>query len=468
MRHGAWITSALALLAATSAWAQPAGEDPPPADPTPTPDEPALTPDQIVTGVVAPGTEEGDRGRDVGNVLLWLPRNIIDYTFRGTAAAARFVADEQLVPRYRQWVGAPLDGNFFVFPTLFVDTGSTFSVGARMITDSSLVTTSQRFAFGGPRDIVTESRVLFKGGAELPFAVSLESFYEIESAKGYHGVGIRPTTDPRNQYAVGNPNVEATYLEQHARGIIALGARLDPNFELFLSSSVYRRQIDDSPGSDKTLNAVFVPGTVVGANIPGQPSAGHDTWITYAEIAARFDNREFRGRPAPGVLLEGYLGQGQSFLGEPVNYARHGWRAAGFIPIYRRTNILSPRLVFDRLVPLGNTPVPFYELPRQPDFRGFDTRRDFLSLVASVDYTWQLVSFMSMRAFVDGATVAPALDEIDLDQLRHMRFAGGLGFDFYNATAILGRIAVSVSGEGPRLFLSLGTPEGFGDRQHRD
>ena len=168
------------------------------------------------------------------------------------------------------------------------------------------------------------------------------------------------------------------------------------------------------------------------------------------------------------MLLEGYLGQGQSFLGEPVNYARHGWRAAGFIPIYRRTNILSPRLVFDRLVPLGNTPVPFYELPRQPDFRGFDTRRDFLSLVASVDYTWQLVSFMSMRAFVDGATVAPALDEIDLDQLRHMRFAGGLGFDFYNATAILGRIAVSVSGEGPRLFLSLGTPEGFGDRQHRD
>ncbi|HHH31325.1 MAG TPA: hypothetical protein ENK57_23670, partial [Polyangiaceae bacterium] len=443
MRPAAWMVGSWLVLATSMASAQSGGEVPEERATKPdraSPDE-TLAPDQIVTGIVTPGTEEGDGAREVGNVALWLPRNIIDYTFRGTAAAARFVADEQLVPRYRQWVGAPLDGNFFVFPTLFADTGSTFSVGARMITDSPRVTTSQRFAFGGPRDLVTESRVLFKGGLGLPLALSLESYYEIESTKTYHGIGIRPITDPRNRFVPGNPNSDAEYLEQHTRGIVALGARLDPNFELFLSSSVYRRQIDDSPDSDKTLNEVFVPGSVVGTNVPGRPSAGHDTWITYAEIAARFDNREFRGRPATGVLLEGYLGHGQSFQGEPVNYARHGWRAAGFIPIYRRTNILSPRLVFDRLIPLGNTPVPFYELPRQPDFRGFDTRRDFISMVASIDYTWQLVSFMSMRAFVDGATVAPELDEITLDQLRHMRFAGGLGFDFYNRTAILGRIA---------------------------
>jgi len=465
-------TLALAVLLATSSGgAQPDGSGdegaPPPAEEGPSP-EPDLPPQQVVTGIERPGTLEGDLGREIGNVFTWVPRNVIDYTFRGTAAAARFVANENLVPRYRQWVGAPLAGNFFVFPTLFADTGSTFSVGARMITDSPRVTTSQRFAIGGLRDLTTESRVLFKGSEQLPFAMSLEAFYEIQSSKDFYGVGVHPELDDRNAFVSPSTNQHATYQEKHARGIVSLGSRLGANFELFLSSSVYRRQIASSGNPQRTLNAVFEPGSVPGANVPGDPAAGKNTWITYAEIAARFDSREFRGRPAPGVLLEGYLGSGWSLSGEPVNYARHGWRAAGFIPIYRRTNILSPRIVFDRLVPLGGLPVPFYEIPSQPDFRGFDTRRDNLSMVASLDYTWQVVSFMSMRAFFDGATVAPALKEISLDQLKYMRFAGGLGFDFYNTTAILGRIAMSMSGDGPRLFVSLGNPEGFGDRQHRD
>lgn len=448
----------LVLLSATAAWGQP--------EPSPEPD---LPPEQIVTGVERSGTEEGDLGRDIGNALLWLPRNVIDYTFRGASAAARFVADEQLVPRYRQWVGAPLDGNFFVFPTLFVETGNTLSVGARMITDSSHVTTSQRFGFGGPRDIVTESRVLFKGGEQLPFAVSLEAYYEIESTESYHGIGIKPVTDERNAFVASSPSERGLYLEEHVRGIATLGMRLHRNLEIFLSASLYRRQISDSPGvGSDALGEVFVPGTVPGAPRPGEPASGQDTWLTYSELAARFDSRLFRGRPAPGALVEGYTGGARSFVGQPVTFMRLGGRAAGFIPIYRRTNILSPRIVFDRLVPLGGVDVPFYELPRQPDFRGIDTRRDFVSIVTSLDYTWQLVSFMSMRAFLDAATVAPSVAELNLDQVKYMRFAGGLGLDFYTSTAVIGQVALSMSGDGPRFFLSLGNPEGFGDRQHRD
>jgi hypothetical protein len=428
-----------------------------------------LEPDQVVTGVVDPGTEDGDLGRDVGNALLWLPRNTIDYTFRGTSAAARFIADEQIVPRYRQWVGAPLDGNFFVFPVFFADTGSTASAGLRMISDSRYVTTSQRFGIGGPRDIVTESRVLFKGGEDLPFAIAIEAYYEINSSKQYYGVGLRPGADPRNRFVSGNPNDRGRYVEKHARGIGTLGMRLSDNSELFLSTSIYRRQISDKPGAgDESLDEVFEPGSIPGAYVPGDGSAGRRRWMTYSEMAARFDSRRFRGRPAPGALVEGYAGGAHSFNGEPVAFMRVGWRVAGFFPIYRKTNILSPRLVVDRLLPLNNSEIPFNEIPQQPDFRGVDIRRDNLSMVMSLDYTWQLVTFMSMRTFIDAASVAPSVPDIGLTQLKNMRFAGGIGLDFYTATAIISQIAVSMSGDGPRLFFSLGNPEGFGDRQHRD
>jgi hypothetical protein len=196
---------------------------------------------------------------------------------------------------------------------------------------------------------------------------------------------------------------------------------------------------------------------------------GPDSWLGYAEMAARFDSRAHRtGRPVPGALAEAYTGGALSTEGAEVAFMRVGWRAGGFIPIYRRTNILSPLFRFDRLVPLSGLPVPFNEIPRQSEFRGFDTRRDFVSMVASLDYSWELVSFMSMRVFVDGASVAPSVAELSFDQLRHMRYAAGFGFDLYNDDAPLGRLQFAGSPEGVRFLLSLGEIERFGDRQHRE
>jgi hypothetical protein len=185
-------------------------------------------------------------------------------------------------------------------------------------------------------------------------------------------------------------------------------------------------------------------------------------------MAMRFDSRRYRGRPTPGALIEGYTGGAHSIGGDPVAFMRFGWRAAGFLPIYRRTNILSPRIVIDRLLPLGRLPVPFNELPRQPEYRGFDTRRDLLSVVTSLDYSWQLVSFMGTRLFFDMATVSEGVQGLSLEQLKHLRFAGGAGIDFYTDTTLIAQIALSGSADGARLLLTVGAPEGFGDRQHRD
>lgn len=418
-----------------------------------------LEPNHVVTGIEDEGRRPDETAEEVGNAIMWLPRNIIDYTFRGATIAATVIADEQLVPRYQQLVGAPKDGSFWIFPTLFVDTSSAFSVGARAIFDSPHIATSQRFGFGGPRDVETESRVVIKGGRVLPYAISLEAFYEIASEIEYHGVGLTPDRDARNQYRAGRSI--GLYSEQHLRGIGSMGLRLAPELEFFLSGSMARRQVEDTEDvGGQALSRVFEPGSV--------PGVTKDTWIGYAEMAARFDSRRYRGRPSSGALIEGYTGGAHSVLGQTVAFMRFGWRAAGFIPIYRQTNIFSPRLVVDRLLPLGGLPVPFNELPQQPDFRGFDTRRDLVSIVLSLDYTWELVDFMGARLFFDVATVSNGVADFGLDQIKHARYAGGLGFDFYTDTTLIAQFAVSGSADGPRVLLSIGAPEGFGDRQHRD
>ena len=427
----------------------------------PAPQQPALEPEQVVTGIERPGKDEGQTTREVGSAILWLPRTIVDYTFRGTSAAAGLIADEQLVPRYRKLVGAPAGGDFWVFPTLFAETGSTFSVGARMIADTRHVTTSQRFGFGGMEDLVTESRVLFKGGDVVPWAISAEAYYEIESEIEYYGIGITPERDPRNHFVGSVPKEHGLYLEKHVRGLGGLGLRFASNMELYLSASIARRQVQDSSDvGDLALSRVFEPGSITGVR--------KDTWIGYAETAVRFDSRPDRGKPMPGALVEGYTGGAHSTEGADVAFMRFGWRVAGFIPIYRRTNILSPRLVVDRLVPLGGLPVPFNELPQQPDFRGLDTRRDNLSMVASLDYSWELTWFMGLRLFADGATVAPGFAELEGKHFQELRYAGGFGMDFYTRNAEIGRFAISASPDGPRILLELGGTEGYGDRQHRD
>jgi hypothetical protein len=423
-----------------------------------------IAPEQEVTGKTRVESPPSDTARDVGNALLWLPRNVVDYLFRGTTAAASMVADQQLVPRYREALGAPPGGDVLVFPTLFAETGGPFSVGARMIVDTPHVTTTQRVGFGGLSDVAAESRVIFKGGARFPAALSLELFYKLEDDIEYAGIGIVPKLDDRNAFQPFGEVDEGLYTERHLRALASLGMRVSENIEVFLSDSVARRQIRETEDAGpEALFDVFEPGSIVGADLS-------NAWINYAEMAMRFDSRVSRARPVPGALIEAYVGSATDLgiFEDEARFLRVGGRVAGFIPIYRHTNILSPRIVYDRLVSLNGLAVPFYELPRQPDFRGFDSRRDNLSMVASLDYAWQLVPFMGMRLFLDGATVAPSLAEFSIEQLKNLRYAGGLGVDLYTDTAQLARMEIATSPEGVRLLLSVGATTGFGDRQHRE
>jgi hypothetical protein len=211
------------------------------------------------------------------------------------------------------------------------------------------------------------------------------------------------------------------------------------------------------PDMSPKLSDVFLPGSILGSFRTRR--------IMYSEMALRVDSRISRNGVATGFLVEAYGGLAEGVVRDKSQFFRTGAQAAAFLPFGHRSTILSPKIAIDGLVPIDNGEIPFEEFPRQPTFRGFDNRRDYVSAVASLDYRWYLMNFLAARLFLDVARVYPSLSDVSFD---HLRWATGLGFDFHTSSTELGRIAVAGSLEGFHLLFTLGVPAGFGDRQHRD
>lgn len=408
-----------------------------------------------ITGVERPASEPGDTPRNVGSALLFLPREALDFVFWSTSAAVGVIENEQVVPRVQQYVSGA-GGRIAVLPTAFIETGRPLNFGVRMITDTGFAATSIRAGFGGFDSVVIEPRVAFHLRSPLRSIVSAELLYQRDTDIDYLGVGQDPATDPRNLFLPGRAGVEALYFERRVRAILGYAARLTDDIEIALSTSFNRRQVLDVDDPD-TLGAVFEPDSV--------PGAFEETWILYTELAARVDTRPTRGRPSSGFRYEMYAGSAREAQGDPIAFVRAGGRLAAFVPVARPTNILSSQVALDALKPLSLLEVPFTELPRQPDFRGIDNRRDLVSLVGNIDYRWLLAESLGARLFWDTALVAPEVLELDPTGTR---WATGFGLDVHSESHQIGDLAFSVSPEGFRFLLSIGVSSGYGDRQHRD
>lgn len=430
-----------AALAACAADAPARADTPPPAAP--------------VSGVERPAEQAGDVGREVGNAILWLPRHILKFLYLGTTTAAAVVDNSPVVPTVQD-VLATADGRIYVLPTL-AETGNAVSVGARLIMDLDVVASSLRVGFGGVDSIELEPRVALRFSAPFPSILGFELLYKRDDQLEYAGLGQVPEEDPRNHFRPGHAGRIPEYFEERTRGIITYAIRPHEYVEVAASGSVNRRAVSDGD-AEPSLSDVFDAGTIPGADVERYTSF-------YGELAARFDTRPTRGKPSPGLLAEGYLGPGTTFEEPGTEYLRYGGRVAGFVPVYRTTNIFSPQLIVDGLAPLGDGELPFSELVHQPDFRGLDTRRDHVSLVGTLEYRWLFVSQLAMRVFFDGALVAPSWDELHFEDTR---WATGLMLDMHSDRTQLGRLGFSAGPDGVRALVSVGISSGYGDRQHQD
>lgn len=409
-----------------------------------------------ITGIEEPASEPGDTAKDFGNAVLWLPRHITTFLYWGANAAIAVVDNLPVVPRVQDVFSAP-GGKFFVLPTV-AETGGAFSVGARLITNSEYVASSLRVGFGGLHSFELESRVALRFKSPFPYIFSFEALHERDNDEDYRGVGQVPEEDARNQFKGGRAGDSAPYFEQRTRWIGAFAVRPHKVFEAVVSGSLNTRAIQNARSTYPLLSNVFEEGTLPGAFEPYT--------VLYGEAAARVDTRPTRGRPSAGVLAEVYAGPGRTFQDQgEAQLVRYGGRVAGFIPIYRATNILSPQVVVDGVTPVDAADIPFPELARQPDFRGIDDRRDQLSLVATTEYRWMFVGQVATRIFFDLALVARAWDELDFAELR---WAAGMIFDLHSEQTQLGQLGFSAGPDGGRLLLTIGLSSGYGDRQHAD
>jgi len=410
-----------------------------------------------LSGLERPASRDSEPARAVANAMLWPVRLVVDLIFFATGTAGGLLENEQIVPRAREFFFTR-GGELGIFPTVFVETGTNPNVGIRMIASVEPYAATVRAGYGGPDENVVEARMRLSAKlGPFPSVVSLEGFHDRRTSLGFLGLGQTPATDPRNQFQ--NGPAAGIYRQRRERVVAGFGVRPLADVEVLLSSSLTQRYIDDpdDPELSPILSQTFLPSSIPGAYRP--------TRFVYSELALRVDSRTSRSGVATGFLLEGYGGAANGVLGDSSQVMRMGGQAAAFLPFVHRSNILSPKIVLDGLLPMSGSVVPFAEVPDQPTFRGFDNRRDYVSAVASLDYRWYLMRFLAARLFVDAARVVPSVREVTLDDLR---WAAGFGFDLHTSVSELGRIAVAGSPEGVHFLFTLGVPAGFGDRQHRD
>ncbi|MBM4358687.1 MAG: hypothetical protein FJ096_11340 [Deltaproteobacteria bacterium] len=454
------LLGALAIAATARGEAAPEVDDPAAASNRSRP--PAVPNDPVsIAGIEETDFDPSDVGLGIASGVLFVPRNVIDYAFRGADLAATLVNDRQLVPRYRDLFSTP-SARLYVFPTLFAETDAPVSVGLRMIFDSRRIGASQRVGFGGLNQVEAETRLVLKGKlAELPAVLSLESYYELVDNRRYYGIGLVPRSDLRNRFVDGTPYEFGYYTERRVRHLASGGLRLSENIELLMSTSLYRRQLETTATRGaEAVTAVFEPGT-----IPGLSTA--NPYLVYSEVAARFDSRRIRTRPSPGWLFETYVGGAHPLGGADLAYMRLGARAGFAKPVMRQSNLFALRFTVDGVTPAPGSELPFVELEHQTEYRGFDTRRDYLAMLSSADYTWLLAPALGMRFFADALTVAPSLRSFGAEQLQNMRLALGIGLDAFSGENTLASMVLGVSGDGVRFVATFGAPATHGDRQHR-
>jgi hypothetical protein len=407
-----------------------------------------------LSGIETPYRDGNEAPRGLANAMLWPFRLVVDLIFLTTGTAGALLENEQIVPRARDFFFTR-GGELGIFPTVFLETGTSANVGARLIASIEPYAATVRAGYGGPDENVVEARMRLSTSIVVPAVLSLEGLHDRRTGRGYLGLGETPETDPRNEFQ--NGPAAGTYRERRERLIAGFGLRPLPDLEVLLSSSFTQRRVEDPADPDMApfISQTFLPSSIAGAF--------STTRVIYSELALRYDSRVNRSGVDTGFLVQGYVGAAQMPIAGG-RFERAGLEAAAFLPFIHRTTILSPKITVDRLIPEDGT-VPFTEMPGQPTFRGFANRRDFVSTVGSLDYRWYLSRFFAARLFFDVAAVAPMFRDISLDQFR---WAGGFGFDLHTSTTELGRIAIAGSPEGTLFLFTLGVPARFGDRQHRD
>ena len=174
-------------------------------------------------------------------------RSMVDLVFLTTGTAGFLLQNEQIVPRTKDFFFTS-NGQIGLFPTLFVETGTSPNVGARMIASIDPFAATLRAGYGGSDENVVEGRMRLSLSLGVPAVMSLEGLHDRRSGLGFLGLGQTPESDPRNQFR--NGPAAGVFRERRERVVAGFGLRPLADLELLLSSSLTQRYIDDPADPD--------------------------------------------------------------------------------------------------------------------------------------------------------------------------------------------------------------------------
>lgn len=401
--------------------------------------------------------------RTAGNVMLFVPRTLIDGILYSAGYGALLVDDSKFINK--------VENIFYLYgkqlgwyPLASLSSGSQPAIGATLFYRRKSLGLSLGGYYGDNELWSSKIKLLYvflKGNTvwKINIAARIKKRNDYE----FYGFGSNPIKDPRNSFQPNASGEFGVFTQQLTRIQTVVGMRPSQKWEFFYTGFYQERRIKNPDDEDKdNLENVFDTSTIPGTQV-GKENIGKQV---YNEIAARFDSRKYRGQISPGIKVEGYAGVSLGVSDDESRFSRAGTDIAFYIPVIKQTRLIVPRAILDVMDNLNDdAPISFADFPRQPAFHGVSSRTllrtDKISLVPSLEYQWPLTFTVRAHLFADYLLVSPSLNQLTIS---NAPYAYGFGIDFHGVNSEFGRFTVSTGSEGIRFLFTIGLSNYKSDR----
>jgi hypothetical protein len=420
------------------------------AEPLETPEAPREPNADDVKGSPVPGEESGraDEGerdgvlREVGRGMLLVPKWTLRAAFApvrgGIWAVERYQIDERA--RRIFFNDAETIG---LYPVAHLESGYGVNAGARFVY-RDIFGHREHLALhagaGGRFRQIASARVRSGDRLGSHATVELEGQFERRPKDAFYGIGNEAVDRPS-----GMPVVEARFREQLARVAATVDVRVTGDLHLRPAAAIADFTFDRSdqgPPIDELYPLDTMQRFAAGSR------------HAYTELELRWDTRrnttawEPPALPSTGWLLAGFAGR-ITALDDGTDYYRFGTDVQRFARLGRGPRVISGRL-YAEAVSGSVDDVAFTQLPRlggKTLLRGYplDRFRDRVATVGSVEYTWDLLQWISASAFVDAGRVSPSLRELSVSGMR-VGYGVSLQVHRYHSYLLRTNLATSIDG----------------------
>lgn len=433
------------------------------------------------SGTIVPRNKGASFGRNVGRVLLFVPRWTAEALFAPVRLGLWTYNRFQLGDRF-QSIFFNDEGTLGLFPVAFFETGFGLNVGARFIWrelfkgDGKL---QARLSYGGRFRQVYSAKL--KSGRLLGgrLEMELDGSFQIFRRSRFFGIGNEvdftgfdagdPLIDPINDDSA----VKTRYRHDDALVKLTADVRLVGALSLRLSGGFLNRDFDDlgiETRGDQRIFEVYDRNQLVGFN-DGQAAVVPEIELVY-DTRRRTSPFRSAATPATGWKLAGFVGWHKAVENsDPSDFFLYGIDLQRHINLFNGDRFLILRAYLEGVT--GNIEeIPFADLPRLggPTFlRGYDRDRfrDRIATLYTAEYNYPMAGNLSAFLFTDTGRVYRDYDSVTDQGFDDLHVGFGMGIQGHTRNSFITRATVYSSIDGD-LFFSVSFDPVFDTRSREE